>query len=464
MWVEDSFTIRGSGTVVTGIPTHGRVQPTDRLQLMPPGVEGRVRRMQVYGAEATEGRAGECVALNLPELNQETVRRGMLLCEEGASTLVTMAEAELRALDWLEEPLRDYAEVHLHVGTSAVIANVAMLGSREILAGQSQMVQLRWSEPLPLVPGERFVLRANLPAAGRSGLATVGGGVILGVDNVRLRRNKAWTIARLTARGEAIGDRLRWTEHMVREQQRPMAQADLQRMSGLKQEEVSAATQELCAKGRILQAPTGGFLHSKVIDETAECILRAVESFHEANPRRSGVAREELLTETDRDPELFTLALDRLLQSKQLEESGTVCRLPGRGAQLSDQDLALGDRVARAFAEAGWASPSAAALESALGAKRQQIQRATQLLHEQGLLVQLDKGLFVHCDAVESAKQVVLGLFARAPSFTTMDFRDALGVSRKHAVPLLDHLDRTRFTVRSGNQRTPGVEARKFLK
>ena len=45
-----------------------------------------------------------------------------------------------------------------------------------------------------------------------------------------------------------------------------------------------------------------------------------------------------------------------------------------------------------------------------------------------------------------------------------MEFRDALGVSRKYAVPLLDYLDRTRFTVRSGNERTPGVEARKLLK
>jgi selenocysteine-specific elongation factor len=388
----------------------------------------------------------------------------MVLCEEGASTLVAMAEAELRALDWLEEPLQDYAEVHLHVGTSAVIAHVAMLESRKILPGHSQMVQLRWAESLPLLPGERFVVRANLPASGRSGLATVGGGVILGVDNVRLRRNKAWTIARLTTRREVIGDRLRWTEQMIREQQSPLPQADLQRMSRLKMGEVSEAIQELCAAGRILQAPTGGVLHSDVIDETAKRILKAVESFHDANPRRSGIARAELLTTTNRDPELFALALDQLLQSKQLEESGTVCRLPGRGAQLSDQDLALGDRVTRAFTDAGWTSPSAATLVSTLGATGQQIQKATQLLHEQGVLVQLDRGQFVHCDAVESAKQVVLGLFARAPSFTTMDFRDALGVSRKHAVPLLDHLDRTRFTVRTGNQRTPGVEARKLLK
>jgi selenocysteine-specific elongation factor len=64
---------------------------------------------------------------------------------------------------------------------------------------------------------------------------------------------------------------------------------------------------------------------------------------------------------------------------------------------------------------------------------------------------------------VEAGRQTALKLFRRAPSFSTMDFRDALGVSRKFAVPLVDHLDKTRFTVRNGNNRTPGVEARKLL-
>jgi selenocysteine-specific elongation factor len=59
---------------------------------------------------------------------------------------------------------------------------------------------------------------------------------------------------------------------------------------------------------------------------------------------------------------------------------------------------------------------------------------------------------------------VVLRLFGKKPSFSTMEFRDAVGVSRKHAVPLLDYLDKVRFTVRSGHDRTPGVEARKLLK
>ena len=85
VWVEDVFTIRGSGTVVTGIPTQRRVRVDDSLVLLPAGVTGHVRRMQVYGEDASEGRAGECVALNVPELDHAQVRRGMVLCGSGSA-------------------------------------------------------------------------------------------------------------------------------------------------------------------------------------------------------------------------------------------------------------------------------------------------------------------------------------------------------------------------------------------
>ena len=85
------------------------------------------------------------------------------------------------------------------------------------------------------------------------------------------------------------------------------------------------------------------------------------------------------------------------------------------------------------------------------------------LLAERGVVVRLDDRIWMHHDAVEAGKQTALKLFARSPMFSTMEFRDALGVSRKFAVPLVDYLDKIRFTVRSGNNRTPGIEAKKLL-
>ncbi len=463
MWVEDVFTIRGSGTVITGIPTRGRVRPGDRLYLLPAGLSGHVRRMQVYGEDATEGRAGECVALNLPEIDHEVVRRGMVLSESELPAPVTMAEAELRILDSVKGKIEDYLEAQLHVGTGAVSAHLAMLENTEMTGGQKQMIQLRLAEPLALAPGERFVVRANVAGSGVAGLTTIGGGQILSIGNVRLRRKKQWTLEMLAARRVAVADPTRWGELMLRESALPATAAELQLKSLMRAEEMTAMLGSLRAEGRAVSTPGGRWLHRDVIQKIATDILAAIQAFHTANPQRAGIGREELPASLRTDDVLLDLAVESLLQTRQIEHNGNVLARAGWSARVVDRDQRLCDQIAAKLQQAGWAPPGAEELAAALGEPLPRVGAMTRLLGERGILVRLDDRVWMHRDAVEAGKQTVLKLFARAPMFSTMDFRDALGVSRKYAVPLVDYLDKIRFTVRSGNNRTPGAEAKKLL-
>jgi selenocysteine-specific elongation factor len=464
VWVEDVFTIHGPGTVITGIPSSGLVRIGDPLTLLPAGLAGHVRRMQVYGDDATEARAGECVALNLPELGHDQVRRGMVLCASDAVAPVTMAEAELRILDSVKGKVEDFVEAHLHVGTASVLARVAMLERTEMTAGQRQMVQLRLAEPLPLVPGDRFVVRANLPAQDQTGLATIGGGRILGVSNVRLRRMKSWTLSSLAARRDALDDPARWCELMLRESGLPLPVSDLQKMCLLRPEEMTAILEKLRASGRVVSLPGGALTHRAVVEAAAAKMLAAVTSFHTANPQRAGLAREELLSLVGGPANICELAAASLVSAKRIERQGTVFTQAGWSARITDRDQQLSERISEAFQGAGWAGPAAADLATTLSEPLVRVEKMIKLLVEKAVLVRLDERLCIHHDALEAAKQEALRLFGLKRSFSTMEFRDALGVSRKHAVPLLDYLDKVRFTVRSGHDRTPGVEARKLLK
>jgi selenocysteine-specific elongation factor len=175
------------------------------------------------------------------------------------------------------------------------------------------------------------------------------------------------------------------------------------------------------------------------------------------------LSREELLATAGGGVEVFDLAVELLEAARQLERLGTVFTQPGRRAQLADPDQRLSDQITAAFQSAGWAGPTASELSVSLSQPLARVEKVMGLLAEQSVLVRLDARTFIHRDALESAKKVVLRLFAQQPAFSTMAFRDALGVSRKYAVPLLDYLDRVRFTVRSGHDRTPGAEAKKLL-
>jgi selenocysteine-specific elongation factor len=463
MWVEDAFTIRGAGTVVTGIPTHGQIRPDDELFLLPAGLSGHVRRMQVYGEDATEGHAGECQALNIPELDRDAARRGTVLCGSNAFEPVTMAEAELQILPAIPGKIEDQLEVQFHVGTAAVAARLAMLEDMVMTGGQKQFVQLRLATPLPLVPGERFVIRANITDTGGNRLTTIGGGQILGLSNTRLRRKKQWTLDQLAARRAAIADPLRWCEQMVRESEAPATVASLQKKCWSRPEEITGALEKLMAEKCVLAAPGGGWLHCAVIQTLAENILAAVQTFHAANPQRAGIGREELLAALKANPVFLDAAMESLLQSRQLERNGALLARTGWNAQVPDRDQSLCDQLAAKFQEARWTPPGLEELAVAVKEPLPRVTAMARLLAERGVIVKLDEKIWMHRDAVEAGRQTALKLFQHAPAFSTMEFRDALGVSRKFAVPLVDYLDKIRFTVRSGNNRTPGVEAKKVL-
>ena len=281
---------------------------------------------------------------------------------------------------------------------------------------------------------------------------------------MRLRRKKPWTLSALAARRDALDDPARWCEIMLRESGLPLSVSDLQKKCLLRPEEMTALLEKLRASGRLVSLPGGTLTHSAMVEEAAARMIETVLSFHTANPQRAGLGREELFSTVGGAAEVCELAAASLVSAKRLERQGTVFARAGWSARISDRDQQLSDRISAAFQSAGWAGPTSAELATTLGEPPARVEKMVKLLVEQAVLVRLDERLCIHRDALEAAKQVVLRLFRQKPSFSTMEFRDAVAVSRKHAVPLVDYLDKVRFTVRSGHDRTPGVEARKLLK
>jgi len=463
LWVEDVFPIKGAGTVLTGIPSRGVVSVGDTIALQPAGLSARVRRLQVYGADSEQARAGECVALNVPEIDHEKARRGMLLTAMDACPSAALVEAELLALGTLKGAIPDLLECHVHVGTAAVGAHVALLEKPELLAGQRQLVQLRLAEPLPLLPGERFVLRANLPGQGQTGLVTIGGGRVLALSNRRLRRKKQWTLEWLAARREALDDPVRWCEQMLLEAKGPANPRTLAAQCGVSPAEVLEQLAALRGERRAIELPAKDWVHARVLQGAIDAMISSLESFHGANPERLGMSSEELACASRIVPGLFDVAVQAAMERGRVQRSGSVFARAGWQPRLSGPADALSRNVSAAFECAGFAGPSPGELALRLKVPVDHVEKAIRSLVERGELIKLDDRTWIHERALAAAKEKALELFRRQPKFSTMEYRDALGVSRKYAVPLLDYLDRTRFTVRSGHDRTPGAEARKEL-
>jgi len=154
--VDRSFTLRGIGTVATGTLRSGTIGEGDELRLEPRGRSVRVRSVQVHDRSVDRAEAGQRVAVSLPGVERQELRRGDVLVTPGAF------RPSFRLDVALEPPAEIPARVQLHHGTAETVARVVRVGDR--------FAQLRLSRPVVAARGDRVVLRAG---------TTVGGGLVL---------------------------------------------------------------------------------------------------------------------------------------------------------------------------------------------------------------------------------------------------------------------------------------------
>ena len=462
LWIERSFPMHGFGAVASGIPSSGQVRLGDRLELLPAGLSGRVRAIEVYGQPAETARAGECVAINLTDVDTQALHRGGVLAEPGFFEPVTAFEADLAMLPNLPQELRDFAEVHVHVGTTDVTGKVVLLEGGPLAPGGHQIVQIRLQAPHPLAAGERFVIRAGMAGLAGGRVTTVGGGRVVATTNRPLRRQREWILAPLRQRRDALDDPVRWFAANLDEADAPLTAQALAQRAQRRADQAAVALAKLSATGEALPAGET-FVHRHTAARLAGKALEALEAFHAANPKRSGLGETELRKQLEADKVVFDLAVAALIKEGKALRQGTVLSLAGRAPSLSDQDELLLGRIEQALRQAGLEPPLPADLAASLAVDEPRLLALLALLADRGTVVRLDPKVVMHADAVEGAKATLLELFRRQNVFETVAFRDALGVSRKFAVPLLDYFDTIRLTVRSGNRRTPGAQAKKLL-
>ena len=178
LWIDRAFSARGSGTVVTGTLTRGYLRSDDELEVHPSGATVRVRGLQNHHADRDELPPGSRCAVNLVGVSHDGVARGDVLVRSGQWHHTMVVDASLTVLDQLDHPVSRRGAHVLYLGSGEHPVRMRILGPDALQPGTSGAVRLHLPVPLPLLPGDRFVMRES----GRA--ETVGGGEILDVDPV----------------------------------------------------------------------------------------------------------------------------------------------------------------------------------------------------------------------------------------------------------------------------------------
>lgn len=446
--IDRCFTIKGAGTVVTGTLHDAPVAVGDELVALPSRTACRVRGIQVHG-DTQQALPGQRVALNLVGGGVAALDRGEMLGVEGrfGQTLrFMMAFTYLGREGAKPRVLESGARVHVMAGTAEVVGRIMFMeGEAPMAVGETRTVQVRLEEPLPLRAGDHAVVLSYSP------VMLIGGGRVL---LSRCRRSRELSAGECTLLGALeAGDAVAGVDEWLALQALPVVFADVTAALDLVSGEADAALNELVARGVAYELAGSGdalYVNAAVLDAAMDAMAATLSAMHAAAPKETGFTPGAVA-------HAAWPAANEAVAAALIAEGCSRGVCAAEGAEVFDPHSAAAaarvvreacERIVALLDEAGLDAPTLPEVGEQLQLDRDTMTRALRELSLNRSIVKVERDVALSATAEAHARELVAAAIETAGgAATTSVLREALGVSRKRAISILEHLDAVRFTV-----------------
>ncbi|HUF12077.1 MAG TPA: selenocysteine-specific translation elongation factor [Longimicrobiales bacterium] len=435
--IDRAFTIRGTGTVVTGTVRDGVVSVGDALRVMPANVDARVRGIECHGVSVERAGTGARAALALAGLDREHAGRGSWVVSEGWP-LSLILTTRLRLIDGTAWQIRQRQRVRVHIGTAEVMARVVLLDRDRITAGQDALAQLRLESPVLARRGDRFVVRSYSP------VTTIGGGMVL--EPMTAKRRRLTEADRALLGGLEHDARAALPSLVEAAQWRGLPIAELPLRLGI------PTIHDLPEHSEVVRI--GDRLITRARFEQATRLLATdVRAWHRSHPLRAGMEHAEARRRLDAETGGFADAvIEGAIRDGLLESRDGALAAPGFRPRADAGQVAARERLEGIYRGAGLAPPRFDELPGEL-ADRSELRDLLALLEKDGVLLPFPPDRLIHAEVLADARTRLLAALSGRRDLGPADFRALFDLPRKHLIPLLELFDRLGWTRREGDRR-----------
>lgn len=448
--IDRVFTMKGFGTVVTGTVVSGKVSLGDNLEILPPGLETKVRGIQVHGKPVELAIAGSRAGINLQGLEKSTIARGNVLVHAQTLRATSLLDAIFHLLPSAPKPLKNRSGIRLHVGTMEVLGRIIILKREEMKPGEEAYVQLLLEEPAVALTGDRFIIRSYSP------VITIGGGEVLDAFPMRHKRFSPHLQSEMDILFKAPPEE-KIKLHLWKAGPAGLSFGEMLMRLNMAPSRLKSLMDLLAAEGAILSynGDRLRYLHPQVMADLKESCLNYLKVFHSENPIQPGAAKEELKTKLPPQMEtrLFQHLLSLLAAEKKIVMERNTVRLASHTISLKEEEKDLRKKIIILLAQAGLQPPTVKEILTQLSIPLSELKPVLQLLTMEGILIKVKDDLYFHRPAVEQLTEKVVKFLKDQKEMNPTQFKEIAQVSRKFAIPLLEYLDAQKITLRIGDKR-----------
>ena len=433
--IDRIFTIKGSGTVVTGTAFAGKVAIDDELYLSN-GQKVRVKNIHAQNEQSTEGLAGQRLALNINlDFDRTLIERGDWLFSQPP------AKATDRVTVWLENqiPLNESQPVHIYHAASHTTGKLTLLQQQKLAPQQHALAELILEQPLFLAHGDKIILRNS------NSTAVLGGAKVIEIDSPKRHKRtearfdylrqliQAETAEKRTAlylQNHAVeAEQLMWIEQLTDTQ-----------LDNILEKNGDIRFQSWC-------------FNAEYRTQQTSKLLTALAQYHEQHPDQLGLGKARLyrIAALNQPEKLIYHFIDELLAENQLQQTRGWLHTADHKIQFNEQERALWQQVLEQFeqhnGQALWVRDLAGLLGQEESAMRNFLYKAGKL----GYLTAVVKDRFFLTENIYATARLIKQLSAGKEGISVNELRDALQFGRKMTVQLVEYFDRCGFLRRKGN-------------
>jgi len=434
--VDRVFTLKGFGTVVTGTAVSGVVEIDEQVEVLPSDIRTKVRGLHCHGKPVKKIFAGQRGAINLQGVEKEDLKRGDCVVTGGRFSLTRRIDAYVEMLEGGIE-LKTRSLVHFHVGTSETVARVVLYEKDVLGPGEGAFCQFRLNDPVVSQSGDRFIIRRFPP------LETMGGGEVLDPSPSKRRRRDGVSDLEVLRDG-TLTDKI--SGKIGKARLEGMTRSGIEGWIRAEVKEIGSALGSLKQQGRVLKIEDV-LIHADSFADFGLRLSEMLKSFHEGNPMKRGMPKEEARVRMKASAKTFSGLVDL---TEGVSSDKDLIILEGFSASITDEERAS---LVAELEKRALEPPSIAELATAMKKKEKQVSDILKVLDSEGSVVRLSDSMYMGRMAYDRMLGLIREHFNSNDSMTVAEFRDILKTTRKYALPLLEHLDSNGVTLRVGDVR-----------
>ena len=432
--VDRVFSKKGYGTVVTGTVLSGSLAPGEEVEIIPGNNIVPVRSLQTHGDITLKVQMGDRAAINLSNIDKGKISRGSVLIEKNLIEPSSRIIAHIKMTNNTKWKIKNKQSVHLHLGTSQVVAKVITYGL-PLSSGQSGNVLFELNYPISAINDQRFIIRSLSP------METIAGCVVLD-QNPRFSKKELKNFIK----NMELDPALRLNQLINIKWKNPLSLDQWSKIFNVK----NTLIQKWSKNQNIINDKN--FLFNKIIlEKSKRRVLDTLVEFHSKNPYKKSILRDELINLLGFGKKWFEKIINEL--ANEVSMVGAGYSLSNNKVDLNEADIKIANEIESKLLDSKFN------LLSSINFENLNPDKALQLLYilkDKEKIIQIDSDLWIHRNCYNNLLMLLSSFFDKNKYLSISEFKSLTSTTRKNAIPLLEYCDKSDLTIRENNNRTKG--------